>query len=353
MITMDMVRTQSRCHHRLVIMNDLTPVIGGSRTKTQGAQKRLIDSFSVILGFYIQTNTKKIKVHFIKEDHIHSSTTNSVTMFKPRYANKSFARLTIPAIAASGLVGTYLYYRTPAANPSTGGQAQRTREKRDKEALSGAAVGGNAMSGGHEAGQPGSGIQPGTGDVERDPQTTASKDKLPEGGVGGGYGGGNSNVRAIDMSAKKETKSDITDSMSGPSSGGGSKQLPAKPGSSNSSGSGGDNNGGSSGDSGASSAASLRSRSGADSNDKSGGYEDSEVKYRAQTYPSSSKDHKPNSETTATEGTSLSQRLQGAFGQGGSSSEGYTMDRKKFGDTRIHSNHGDTPTKRHQMRSDS
>jgi len=271
-------------------------------------------------------------------------------MFKPRYANKSFARLTIPTIAATSLVGGYFYYREPSANPSKGGQAERTRQKRDKEALSGAGVGGNAMSGGHEAGQPGSGIQPGTGDVERDTQTTAPKDKLPAGGVGGGYGGGNSNVRAVDMSAKKETKGDVDGAMSSAGSGG-SEKLSAKSDSGSSSAAGENTNGASSSSS--SSSADSPARSSGSTSNEAPGFESSDYKVRSRTYPTSQDDYHPNSETTATQGTSLSQRLQGAFGQGGKASGQVANEEKKFGDTRIHSNHGDTPTKRHQMRSDS
>lgn len=269
-------------------------------------------------------------------------------MFRPRYANKSFARLTIPTIAATSLVGGYFYYREPSANPSKGGQAERTRQKRDKEALSGAGVGGNAMSGGHETGQPGSGIQPGTGDVERDTQTTAPKDKLPAGGVGGGYGGGNSNVRAVDMSAKQETKGDINGAMSSAGSGG-SDKLSAKSDSGFSSAAGENTNGASS----SSASADSPSRSSGSTSKESPGFESSDYKVRSRTYPTSQDDYRPNSDTTATQGTSLSQRLQGAFGQGGKASGQVANEEKKFGDTRIHSNHADTPTKRHQMRSDS
>lgn len=310
-----------------------------------------------------------------KKKHLPTATTyttlqiqTSAIMFKPRFANKSFGRLAIPGIGITALAGGYFYYREPAANPSKGGQAERSRQKRDKEALSGAGIGGNATSGGHETGQPGSGIQPGTGDVERDVQTSADKDKLPAGGVGGGYGGGNSNVRAVDVNAKKDTKNDVNSSMNFPSSGGGSKKLPAKDdsgnsgssGSSSSSGSSGssnssgsnDSNAGSTGASASESYSSLRSRSGASPDDEAR-IPSTDYKVHPRSYPTSSQDHQPNSTTQHTEGTSISQRLQNAFGQGGKKTAEPGAVQKMYDDPRVQSNHADTPTKRHNLRSDS
>merc|ERR1712078_879547 len=124
-------------------------------------------------------------------------------MLKPRFQSKHMARLAIPAIATTGFLGSYLYYRTPtkSAEPdAVGGQAARSRQKRDKEGLSGTGIGQNTTSGGHETGQPGSGIQEATSDAERAVNTTANKEDLPSGGVGGGPGGGQSNTRSVEMS---------------------------------------------------------------------------------------------------------------------------------------------------------
>lgn len=272
-------------------------------------------------------------------------------MFKPRFANKSLGRLAIPGLGATALVGGYFYYREPSANPSKGGQAERTRQKRDKEALGGAGIGGNATSGGHETGQPGSGIQPGTGDVERNVDTSAPKDKLPAGGVGGGHGGGNSNTRAVDVNAKKDTKNEISNSMGFPGSGSQNK-LVAKDDSSNSSGPGGDNNSNNT-NSASSSNQPSRSSDSTTNNNQDLGFSSTDYQVHSKSYPTSTIDHQPNSQTQATPGTSISQRLQSAFGQGGQKTAEPGGTQKMYDDPRVHSNHADTPTKRHNLRSDS
>lgn len=260
-------------------------------------------------------------------------------MWRPRNLNKSGGRLVVPLVGATALTGGFIYYRAPSKNAATGGQAERTRQKRDKEALSGAGVGGNATSGGHETGQVGSGVQPGTGDKERTPVTTAeSRDQLPSGGVGGGVGGGGANVRSIEMSSKGDVQNDMKNI--GSSSSTPKLETTNKDSSSAKQSQKKDND------------SALQSRAG--SNSQSEPQRDSSDKQVAgSSYPTSSSDHKPTSGITQTDGTSISQRLQSAFGQGGKSTAEPGGTKKKFDDPRVHSNDAETPTKRGQMRSNS
>merc|ERR1712078_844448 len=115
-------------------------------------------------------------------------------MLKPRFQSKHMARLAIPAIATTGFLGSYLYYRTPtkSADPdAVGGQAARSRQKRDKEGLSGTGIGQNTTSGGHETGEPGGG-QSNTRSVEMSPS-----------------GGGASGSGLLERSTGGRTKDDL------------------------------------------------------------------------------------------------------------------------------------------------
>ena len=281
-------------------------------------------------------------------------------MYRPRFANKSLGRLTVPAVSATALVGTYLYYRQPSKNASVGGQAARSRKKRDEEGLGAAGIGQNMASGGHETGQVGSGVQTGTGDVERTVKTTAeSRDKLPSGGVGGGVGGGGANVRAVEMSGGKNSQNDVTEGLKDafkPSDSTQPHVFESRGSSGESRGSSGESRG-SSGESRVSSgddqASSQNATSGSQSQSSSlpgrqqpPRYQDSDKKVTSSSYPTSKADYQGNKETTETKGTNLSQKLQGVFGQGGSSSAEQGEVYKKYHDTKIHSNHADTPTKK-------
>merc|ERR1712078_268508 len=280
-------------------------------------------------------------------------------MLKPRFQSKHMARLAIPAIATTGFLGSYLYYRTPtkSAEPDAGGgQAAPPRQKRDKEGLSGTGIGQNTTSGGHETGQPGSGIQEATSDAERAVNTTANKEDLPSGGVGGGPGGGQSNTRSVEMSPSGGSASGS--GLLERSTGGRTKDdLESTNLTSDNRSSGGNNNNGGNGSSSsrppasppASNAQNAKVEGEAPPPSRSEDYQ-----VHSKSYPTSGADHNPARGTIETGGTSISQKLQGAFGQGGkASSEQGEQPQRKFSDTKVHSNHAETPTKRGQMRSDS
>merc|ERR1711937_128556 len=310
-------------------------------------------------------------------------------MLKPRFQSKHMARLAIPAIATTGLLGSYLYYRTPtkSAEPdAVGGQAARSRQKRDKEGLSGTGIGQNTTSGGHETGQPGSGIQEATSDAERAVNTTANKEDLPSGGVGGGPGGGQSNTRSVEMSPSGggasgsgllerstggRTKDDLEStnltsdnrSSGGNNNNGGNGSSSSRQSATNAASSDGTTGGTNQPNKGVDSGTTSRPPASTPASNAQNAKVEGEApppsrsedyQVHSKSYPTSGADHNPARGTIETGGTSISQKLQGAFGQGGkASSEQGEQPQRKFSDTKVHSNHAETPTKRGQMRSDS
>lgn len=218
-------------------------------------------------------------------------------MLKARNLNAGPGRLIIPGLATLGIVGVIISSRKSTEEDKQIGT--RARQKRDADALNGAGIGGNMQSGGFETG-----AVTGKGDAERSVQTTASsREELPSGGVGGGHGGNNTNVRAIEMR---------------PSGG------------------------------------ALGEESGMMANTFQ---QDPKSWTTSATYP-----HNPSNTAISESGSpyraprthqSASQRLQGAFHQGGASAGEPGENTRKFHDTRIHSNLTDTPTRRGSMRSDS
>ena len=234
-------------------------------------------------------------------------------------------RMAIPALGATAITGAYFYYRSGANNKDVGGQAARSRNKRENEGLTGAGIGNNRISGGHEAGQVGSRTQPGTGDVERRVNTTAdSTEKLPGGGADGGPDTSTNlsrGVRRVDE-AVNAAKDAVT--------GAGSENDSSSP---------------------------ARERAAANfdvgrRNDIDAEASTTDKKATRGTYPSSSSDHRPQGKVESSE-SGISQKLQGVFGQGGKGSGEPEEATRKFSNPKIDSNHADTPSKRGQLRSDS
>lgn len=234
-------------------------------------------------------------------------------------------RMAIPALGATAITGAYFYYRSGANNKDVGGQAARSRNKRENEGLSGAGIGSNSISGGHEAGQVGSRTQPGTGDVERKVNTTAdSIEKLPGGGADGGGPDTSTNlsrgVRKID-----EAVNTVKDAVKGSGSGNDSSNPARERAAAN---------------------FDVGKRSDIDAEAST-----TDKKTTRDTYPSSSGDHRPQGKVDSPEG-GISQKLQGVFGQGGRGSGEPGEVTKEF-NPKIDSNRADTPTRRGQLRSDS
>ena len=127
-------------------------------------------------------------------------------------------RLAIPAVAATTLIGTAVYYSTRPAKSQVEQRQDRVQSKRS-EGLTGTGVGGNATTGGHETGQVGSGTSLPTHDKDRALKTDTPSEKLPSGGVGGGVGGGGTNTRATEFSSKKDGQQQTVTSTGGGSAG--------------------------------------------------------------------------------------------------------------------------------------
>jgi hypothetical protein len=253
-------------------------------------------------------------------------------MLKARNVNATPRRLIIPGVATVGLLGIYLYSRPSKTNETEGSDhiGNRARAKKDSDGLQGAGVGGNFQSGGHETG-----AKPPGQDSERKVQTTAdSLDKLPSGGVGGGVGAGGANVRAMAMepSGSYNEDSKIKQGVSAARS-----MLK-----------GGEDT---SHDSGASS---LPSRAGANHDGSSNNYggasqeQDVNTKTLSRGYPTGTEYPRGSSESNSNAKMSASQRLQGAFQQGGRAAGEPGENQRKYHDTRVHSNlpGSETPTKR-------
>lgn len=218
----------------------------------------------------------------------------------------SASRFFVPAGAGVAAIGGYMFYNS--RKPALSREEQRREKSQSKRdaGITGAGVGQNAMTGLHEKGGPGSGVPTGNMDPDRAIKTDAPKDKLPSGGVGGGVGAGGANTRkTVDINAKK------------PNSGEGAGMFGSGPGQSS------------------------PNKTSTDEGDSSSGQDSS-----SGTGSSKSSSTTSNSSGPGQENRSWSQSLQGIFGQGGATAGSTDADHKKFHDTKIHSNHADTPTKR-------
>ncbi|VUC36507.1 unnamed protein product [Clonostachys rosea] len=105
-------------------------------------------------------------------------------MINPRTTKPGPFRLAIP-IVATGAIGTALYYRSRTSSNKIP-KGEDLRQQRSTEGLSGAGLTGSDFP---------------TGGAHKDvPQTNAPRHELPSSGaIGAGEGGGNTNVRAVDM----------------------------------------------------------------------------------------------------------------------------------------------------------
>ncbi|KAF5025703.1 hypothetical protein F66182_2221 [Fusarium sp. NRRL 66182] len=114
----------------------------------------------------------------------------------------------VPVTAGVAALGAGVYYMTRSKPQTTPEQDRRGRaEAKKAQGLSGAGIGGNAVTGGHELSHANS---------DRNEGTTAPLEKLPSGGVGGGVGAGGSNVRtSVEMSAKDQPGTSSTSHASG------------------------------------------------------------------------------------------------------------------------------------------
>lgn len=228
----------------------------------------------------------------------------------------------VPIGAGVALLGAGIYYKSRSKPQVSEEQARRDRAqaKRD-EGLSGAGVGGNAVTGGHEL----SHVNP-----QRSEGSTAPLEKLPSGGVGGGVGAGGANVRSIEMTAKQ--RGGVS-----PSGASGSAILGSIFGT----------------------GATAESGTGDETKDTrvASNYDGTPTRRNAthhdQHQPRVSKsgnaadsqgDDSGGQDTRS--GQSLSQTLQGAFGQGGKGAAEPDDQNTDFRNTKIASNHAETPTKR-------
>ncbi|KAF4453419.1 hypothetical protein FALBO_15990 [Fusarium albosuccineum] len=223
----------------------------------------------------------------------------------------------VPIGAAVTLLGAGIYYKSRKAPEVSDEQARRDRAQAKKdEGLSGAGIGGNAVTGGHEL----SHVNP-----DRKEGTTAPPEKLPSGGVGGGVGGGGANVRSIEMSAKQRPGTSGTTT--------GSSVL-----------------GGLFGTGGSSAG------TGTDDETKdtrvASNYDGTPTR-RGATHHDQHQPRVPKSGDAGSQGNgdqgsgySVSQALQGAFGHGGSKVAEPGDQNAEFRNTKIASNHTETPTKR-------
>ncbi|KAH7350162.1 hypothetical protein B0T11DRAFT_138537 [Plectosphaerella cucumerina] len=203
-------------------------------------------------------------------------------------SKQSFA---VPAVAVATLLGggVYMFNKNgrpeASAVPSSSDESKKRQQANAKRDLAGGGVGvgGTAQVMGAEVG---AGLNSGnTDNPNRDhPKPNTSRENLPSGGVAGGHGGNNSNTASIEMGSSGSGGKGLLSSIFGKSDATPSPQAPV--------------------------------------NSKSG------------------------SSSPGSGASSVSEMLQGAAGTGGSTSrdQGNSEDDPK--NTKIKSNHGDTPTKK-------
>lgn len=117
-------------------------------------------------------------------------------MVKQAFGAGQQGSLAVPITAGIAALGAGVFYMGRSKPETTPEQDRKGRaEAKKAEGLSGAGIGGNAVTGGHELSH---------ANPRRKENTTAPLEKLPSGGVGGGVGGGGSNVRtSVEMTAKE------------------------------------------------------------------------------------------------------------------------------------------------------
>lgn len=206
-------------------------------------------------------------------------------------------KLALPAAASvTALAGVYIFTGNPSKSQHQDEQGKPQRSPaagKLNEGLGGAGVGGTATTGGHDRAR---------GDGKENPfrqtNTDAPRESLPAGGVGGGVGAGGTNKRMVEMTSSKQA---------GQHYGSGDKSTAGQD--------------------------DLYSSTGPGVTQP----KDTTVGSLQGSNQSSQQSGSP----------SISQRLQGVFGQGGQSAgvQGDERNKKKFDDPKIHSNHSETPTK--------
>ncbi|KAM0227902.1 hypothetical protein ACHAP5_012085 [Fusarium lateritium] len=228
--------------------------------------------------------------------------------------------LFVPITAGIAAIGAGVFYMGRSKPDTTPEQDRKDRgEAKKAEGLGGAGIGQNAITGGHELSHANS---------DRKEGSPAPPEKLPSGGVGGGVGAGGSNVRtSVEMTAKKQPGTSSSSSGSGMLSSlfgtGGSKT------------------------------------------DKGNGQEPKDTRvasnydgtptkkdstHHDQQQPRVNKsggdDKSKSGSDSGNSSQSASQSLQGAFGQGGGNVSEKGAQSQGFRDTRVASNHTETPTKK-------
>ncbi|SPJ89589.1 uncharacterized protein FTOL_12950 [Fusarium torulosum] len=233
--------------------------------------------------------------------------------------------LFVPVTAGIAAIGAGVFYMGRSKPETTPEQDRKGRaEAKKAEGLSGAGIGQNAVTGGHELSHANS---------RRKESSPAPLEKLPSGGVGGGVGAGGSNVRtSVEMTAKEQPGTSSSSSGSG--------MLSSLFGT-----------GGSNTDKG----------KGQESKDTrvASNYDGTPTKkdstHHDQQQPRVSKsggggdDSGSKSKSGGDSGSSAQsagQSLQGAFGQGGGNVSEKGAQSQGFRDTRVASNHTETPTKK-------
>ncbi|KAM3566357.1 hypothetical protein ARSEF4850_000680 [Beauveria asiatica] len=108
------------------------------------------------------------------------------------------------ALAGAGAIGVAFYAtrsttRPAVPSPSTTLPDNKARDKRDM-GLSGAGIGGTGAAGGNERA-----IDP--SQDRKVETTTAPREKLPAGDVGGGVGAGGTSARAVELPMPKSSSS--------------------------------------------------------------------------------------------------------------------------------------------------
>ncbi|KAM4065483.1 hypothetical protein HRG_004212 [Hirsutella rhossiliensis] len=104
-------------------------------------------------------------------------------------------RAAMTAAAGAAVIGVGMYSNTKGQKDEPQVQRHNAHVKRDM-GLSGAGVGGNAMTGSTDI----SAAPPSSHkNLERTTRTTAAIEKLPSGGVGGGEGAGGSSARKMQL----------------------------------------------------------------------------------------------------------------------------------------------------------
>lgn len=236
----------------------------------------------------------------------------------------------VPIVGAT-ILGSVVYYFSRPVNKSPEEQRRQRVEHMRGEGLGGAGIGQTTNTGGHETAQPGSGVAPAQYDESRKSGTTAKKEDLPSGGVGGGVGRGGANVRAIEIAPKTPHQTGTSTQASASSFLGGLFGT-----------------GGATAGTGtdpetkdtrvASNYAGTPTKRHADWHDQ----HQPRVERPGQSEDGESSDGKLKKKGSS----SLSSTLQGWFGQGGAKTTNPDDESPRARNTKIASNHTETPTKR-------